>query len=110
MKRAVLTASILAISLADVSIGHASARFTCHGIIAETCYFNIVSKDGTRLPFTLKSGETRIVDAAAPGVDRYMVSVNFAPPQQPEACSRRPTPEAKRSFWCKLATVGDAND
>jgi hypothetical protein len=110
MKLAILSASILALSMANASIGHASARFTCHGIATETCYFDIVAKDGTRLPFTLKSGQTRIVDTAAPGVDRYMVSVNFAPPQRPEACSRQPTPEAKRSFWCKLATVNDAND
>lgn len=83
----------------------AGARFVCHGAMTQTCHFAVLRGQGARTDFTLRRGETKTLDDVAAGGDQYMVSVNFAPPAQPAACSRVPA-SAKRSAWCKLSKVG----
>jgi hypothetical protein len=80
------------------------AEFVCHGVATQTCHFAIIPETGARTDFALTSGQTRRLSNIAVGVDRYMVSVNFPPPESPSACSRVPV-AGKRSAWCKLSAV-----
>jgi len=80
------------------------ADFICHGVATQTCHFAVLSETGARTDFALASGETHHLAGVATGVDRYMVTINFAPPEHASSCSRTPAP-GKRSAWCKLSTV-----
>ncbi len=82
----------------------AGADFVCHGVATQTCHFAVLSETGARTDFALASGQTHHLSGIAAGVDRYMVTINFAPPEHASSCSRTPAP-GKRSAWCKLSTV-----
>jgi hypothetical protein len=89
----------------------ASAPFACHAQPTQRCYFAVLHADGRRVDFVLAPNQVRVVDDAVAGADRYMASVNFAPPANPESCSRSPRIGARRSWWCKLEPVkAEGND
>jgi hypothetical protein len=98
-----LTAVDAAPVLAQAS-DQAGVDFVCHAFATQTCHFAVLRQTGARTDFALASGATRHVADIAAGVDRYMVTINFAPPEKPSACSRTPA-SGKRSAWCKLSTV-----
>lgn len=93
------------VALAASAQASAAATFTCHASPMGRCYFSVLHASGARTDFQLPRGQSRILDDATPGVDRYMVSVNFAPPFDPATCSRVVRPGARRSWWCKLGPV-----
>jgi hypothetical protein len=99
-----------ALALALVSTAPAfagqGAAFTCHAMPTQRCHFSVLHADGAREDFVLASGGRREVPDAVPGLDRYMVAVNAAPPANPAACTRATPVGARRSAWCKLSTVG----
>jgi hypothetical protein len=87
----------------------AAATFVCHGAMTQVCYFS-VRHAAARTDFTLRRGQTRQVEDAVAGVDRYLVTINVSPPERVENCSRTPG-SSKHSTWCKLSAVsGGAND
>ncbi len=107
LKRSVIAgATIAAVCLAAPAVSLAAARFVCHAQPTQTCYFTVLRESGARTAFTLAHGEVKAVEDAAPGRDRYMVTINTAPPVNPAACSRTPS-GTRRSTWCKLATIGE---
>jgi hypothetical protein len=111
---AVAGAAVAALALASTTAEAAPALsqasdqagvdFVCHAFPTQTCHFAVLRQTGARTDFALASGATQHVADIAAGVDRYMVTVNFVPPQTASACSRIPAP-GKRSAWCKLSTV-----
>jgi hypothetical protein len=88
----------------------AAATFVCHGVMTQVCYFSVVHagahSGAAPTAFSLRPGESRQIQDAAVGVDRYLVTINVAPPERPENCSRAPS-GGKHSTWCKLSAVGD---
>jgi hypothetical protein len=107
---AALLALVSGALVAPAGAAQASASFTCHAQATQRCYFAVLHADGRRTDFDLGRREVRVVDAVA-GSDRYMVSVNFAPPASPKSCSRSPRIGARRSWWCKLGPVkAEGND
>jgi hypothetical protein len=84
----------------------AAATFVCHGVMTQVCYFSVRHAGATPTDFVLRHGESRQVENAVAGVDRYLVTINTAPPERPENCSRTPS-SGKHSTWCKLSAVGD---
>jgi hypothetical protein len=88
----------------------AAATFVCHGAMTQVCYFSVLHSGAARTDFALHHGERRQVENAVAGVDRYLVTINVAPPERPESCSRSPS-SGKHSTWCKVSAVSDgAND
>jgi hypothetical protein len=88
----------------------AAATFVCHGVMTQVCYFSILHSGAARTDFALRHGESRQVQDAVAGVDRYLVTINVSPPERAESCSRAPS-NGKHSTWCKLSAVSDgAND
>jgi hypothetical protein len=88
----------------------AAATFVCHGAMTQVCYFSVRRGGGVRTDFALRRGESRQVEDAVAGVDRYLVTINVSPPARAESCSRSPS-SSKHSTWCKLSAVSDgAND
>ncbi len=84
----------------------AAATFVCHGAITQVCYFSVLHQSAARTDFALRRGESRQVQDAVAGVDRYLVTINVSPPERPESCSRSPS-SSKHSTWCKLSAVSD---
>jgi len=88
----------------------AAATFVCHGVLNQVCYFSVRHAGAASTDFALRHGESRQVQDAVAGLDRYLVTINVAPPERPESCSRSPS-SSKHSTWCKLSAVSDgAND
>jgi hypothetical protein len=87
----------------------AAATFVCHGVMTQVCYFSVRHGDAARTDFVLRHGERREVQDAVAGVDRYLVTINVAPPERPESCSRSPG-SGKHSTWCKLSAVSDGTN
>jgi hypothetical protein len=110
-RRAAALALVSGSLTALAGAAEASAPFTCHAQSTQRCYFAVLHADGRRIDFVLAPKQVRVVDDAVAGSDRYMVSVNFAPPANPESCSRSPRIGARRSWWCKLGPVkAEGND
>jgi hypothetical protein len=87
----------------------AAATFVCHGVMTQVCYFSVRHGDAARTDFVLRRGERRDVQEAIVGVDHYLVTINVAPPERPESCSRTPS-SGKHSTWCKLSAVSDGTN
>jgi hypothetical protein len=87
----------------------AEATFVCHGVMTQVCYFSVLHAGAARTDFALRHGESRQVQDAVAGVDRYLVTINVAPPERPESCSRTPS-SGKHSTWCKLSSVSDGTN
>jgi len=87
----------------------AAATFVCHGVLNQVCYFSVRHAGAAPTDFVLHHGESRQVQDAVAGVDRYLVTINVAPPERPESCSRTPS-SGKHSTWCKLSAVGDGTN
>jgi hypothetical protein len=84
----------------------AAATFVCHGVMTQVCYFSVRHAGAAPTDFALRHGESRQVENAIAGVDRYLVTINVAPPERTESCSRAPS-SSKHSTWCKLSSVSD---
>jgi hypothetical protein len=96
---------------ATAGSAQASAAFVCHASYFARCYFSVLHADGRRTDFVLKRGKSQVVEDASPGADRYMVSVNMAPPSDPASCSRDQKSGHRLSSWCKLGPVkAEANN
>jgi hypothetical protein len=111
-RRAALALFALASAATASAAGpaQATAAFVCHASYFARCHFSVLYADGRRADFVLKRGETRIVEDASPGADRYMVGVNLPPPSDPASCSREQKLR-RLSTWCKLGPVkAEAND
>jgi len=106
-------ASVLGVALGGMVVApapsFAAATFVCHGVMSQVCYFSVRHAGAARTDFALRHGESRQVPDAVAGVDRYLVTINVAPPERPESCSRTPS-SGKHSTWCKLSAVSDATN
>jgi hypothetical protein len=90
------------------TVAAAQAPFACHAFRRETCHFAVLSQAG-RLDFVVPGGQSKVLAEAVAGRDKYMVTVNISPPQNPSLCRRVPG-SGRRSTWCKLAPVGAADN
>ncbi len=95
--------------VAAPSPSFAAATFVCHGVMTQVCHFSVLHAGAPRIDFALRHGESRQVQDAVAGVDRYIVTINAFPPERPESCSRSPS-SGKHSTWCKLSAVGDKSN
>jgi hypothetical protein len=87
----------------------AAATFVCHGALTQVCYFSVRHAGAAPTDFALRHGESRQIQDAVAGVDRYLVTINVSPPERPESCSRSPS-SSKHSTWCKLSAVSDGTN
>jgi len=87
----------------------AAATFVCHGAMTQVCFFSVLHGTAARTDFALRHGESRQVQDAVAGVDRYLVTINVSPPERAESCSRSPS-SSKHSTWCKLSSVSDGTN
>ncbi len=87
----------------------AAATFVCRGVMTQVCYFSVLHPSAARTDFALRHGESRQVEDAVAGVDRYLVTINVSPPARPETCSRSPS-SGKHSTWCKMSAVSDGTN
>jgi len=87
----------------------AAATFVCHGAVTQVCYFSVRHVGAAPTDFALRHGESRQIQDAVAGVDRYLVTINVSPPERPESCSRSPS-SSKHSTWCKLSAVADGTN
>jgi hypothetical protein len=107
------SAMAVAIGISSVVVApaqsFAAATFVCHGAMTQVCYFSVVHPSAARTDFALRHGESRQIQDAVAGVDRYLVTINVSPPARPESCSRTPS-SGKHSTWCKLSAVSDGTN